>query len=78
VARGLFARLRADKFLSDIIESVLGAIFIDCGGDLDVCYSYASRLDPLPLKDQGTCSLHHVLRNVARMNNINLCFCRRG
>jgi hypothetical protein len=25
--------------------------------------SYASRLDPLPLKDQGTCSLHHVLRN---------------
>ncbi|CAG8877912.1 unnamed protein product [Penicillium nalgiovense] len=28
----LFARLRADKFLSDIIESVLGAIFIDCGG----------------------------------------------
>ncbi|CAG7962428.1 unnamed protein product [Penicillium nalgiovense] len=40
----LFARLRADKFLSDIIESVLGAIFIDCGGDLDVCYAFVERI----------------------------------
>ncbi|KAJ5486814.1 hypothetical protein N7530_001114 [Penicillium desertorum] len=40
----LFARLRADKFLSDIIESVLGAIFIDCGGNLDVCYAFVERI----------------------------------
>ncbi|CAI7616954.1 unnamed protein product [Penicillium glandicola] len=40
----LFARLRADKFLSDIIESVLGAIFIDCGGDLDVCHAFVERI----------------------------------
>ncbi|KAJ5835336.1 hypothetical protein N7447_001362 [Penicillium robsamsonii] len=40
----LFARLRADKFLSDIIESVLGAIFTDCGGDLDVCHAFVERI----------------------------------
>ncbi|KAJ5188990.1 hypothetical protein N7491_005312 [Penicillium cf. griseofulvum] len=40
----LFARLRADKFLSDIIESVLGAIFIDCGGDLNVCHAFVERI----------------------------------
>ncbi|KAI3140437.1 hypothetical protein CBS147326_2138 [Penicillium roqueforti] len=40
----LFARLRADKFLSDIVESVLGAIFIDCGGNLDVCYAFVERI----------------------------------
>ncbi|EKV06652.1 Dicer-like protein 2 [Penicillium digitatum PHI26] len=40
----LFARLRADKFLSDIVESVLGAIFIDCGGNLDVCRAFVERI----------------------------------
>lgn len=40
----LFARLRADKFLSDIIESTLGAIFIDCGGDLDICREFVERI----------------------------------
>jgi dsRNA-specific ribonuclease len=40
----LFARLRPDKFFSDIIESVLGAIFIDCGGNLDVCQEFVERV----------------------------------
>ncbi|KAJ5410973.1 uncharacterized protein N7487_005332 [Penicillium crustosum] len=40
----LFARLRADKFLSDIVESVLGAMFIDCGGNLDVCHAFVERI----------------------------------
>lgn len=40
----LFARLRPDKFLSDIIESVLGAIFIDCGGNLDICHAFVERI----------------------------------
>ncbi|KAJ5301638.1 hypothetical protein N7508_006501 [Penicillium antarcticum] len=40
----LFARLAADKFFSDIIESVLGAIFVDSGGNLDVCHSFVERL----------------------------------
>ncbi|KAJ6076167.1 hypothetical protein N7499_008148 [Penicillium canescens] len=40
----LFARLAADKFFSDIIESVLGAMFVDSGGNLDVCNSFIERL----------------------------------
>ncbi|KAJ5771064.1 uncharacterized protein N7511_003115 [Penicillium nucicola] len=40
----LFARLAADKFFSDIIESVLGAMFVDSGGNLDVCCSFVERL----------------------------------
>ncbi|CAG8162910.1 unnamed protein product [Penicillium salamii] len=40
----LFARLRADKFFSDIIESTLGAIFIDCGGNLDICQEFVERI----------------------------------
>ncbi|CAG7966166.1 unnamed protein product [Penicillium olsonii] len=40
----LFTRLRADKFFSDIIESTLGAIFIDCGGDLDNCHKFVERI----------------------------------
>jgi dsRNA-specific ribonuclease len=40
----LFARLRPDKFLSDIIESVIGAMFIDSGGNLDVCHAFVERI----------------------------------
>lgn len=43
-----FARLRADKFLSDIVESTLGAIFIDSRGDMDVCSAFVERLGLLP------------------------------
>lgn len=40
----LFARLRADKFISDIVESTLGAMFIDAHGNLDACQSFAERI----------------------------------
>lgn len=40
----LFASLRADKFISDIVESTLGAMFIDSLGDMDQCYSFAERI----------------------------------
>ena len=40
----LFARLRPDKFFSDIIESVIGAMFIDCGGNLDICQEFVERI----------------------------------
>ncbi|KAF3401884.1 Dicer-like protein 2 [Penicillium rolfsii] len=42
----LFARLRPDKFISDIVESTLGAIFIDSGADmgLSYCTAFAERL----------------------------------
>ncbi|KAJ5152605.1 Dicer-like protein 2 [Penicillium canariense] len=42
----LFSRLRPDKFLSDIVESTLGAIFIDSGCDfcLGYCTAFVERL----------------------------------
>ncbi|KAJ5953607.1 hypothetical protein N7454_000503 [Penicillium verhagenii] len=39
----LLARLQADKFFSDILESVLGAIFIDSSGDLEQCEAFVER-----------------------------------
>lgn len=44
----LFTRLHADKFFSDIFESVLGAIFIDSGGNLDICQTFVERIGLLP------------------------------
>ncbi|KAJ5982483.1 hypothetical protein N7451_012583 [Penicillium sp. IBT 35674x] len=39
----LLACLRADKFISDIVESIIGAIFID-SGSLDQCHAFAKRI----------------------------------
>ncbi|RHZ55743.1 putative RNA helicase/RNAse III [Aspergillus thermomutatus] len=38
------ARLNADKFFSDIVESVLGALFVDSGGDLAPCTVFVERI----------------------------------
>jgi dsRNA-specific ribonuclease len=38
------SRLNADKFFSDIVESVLGAIFVDSGGDLAPCEVFVERI----------------------------------
>ncbi|KAJ6164045.1 Dicer-like protein 2 [Penicillium chermesinum] len=38
----LLARLRADKFFSDIVESVIGAIFLDSG--LDACAAFLEKI----------------------------------
>ncbi|KFY26712.1 hypothetical protein V493_03913 [Pseudogymnoascus sp. VKM F-4281 (FW-2241)] len=40
----LLTRLSADKFFSDLIEAVFGAIFIDSQGDLAECMKFAERL----------------------------------
>ncbi|EQL38291.1 hypothetical protein BDFG_00652 [Blastomyces dermatitidis ATCC 26199] len=40
----LLSRLRAQKFFSDLIESVLGAIFIDSHGSLDACTAFLERI----------------------------------
>ncbi|KAJ5151592.1 hypothetical protein N7492_009887 [Penicillium capsulatum] len=42
------SRLRADKFLSDIVESTLGAIFIDSRGNMDACSAFVERIGLLP------------------------------
>ncbi|PGG98382.1 hypothetical protein AJ79_08890 [Helicocarpus griseus UAMH5409] len=40
----LLARLRAQKFFSDLIESILGAIFIDSRGSVDSCTVFLERI----------------------------------
>lgn len=40
----LLLSLNAEKFFSDIIESILGAIFIDSNGDLQACRGFLTRL----------------------------------
>ncbi|CEJ61633.1 hypothetical protein PMG11_10161 [Penicillium brasilianum] len=46
----LFSRLRPDKFMSDIVESTLGAIFLDSGADVSLghCTAFLERLGLLP------------------------------
>ena len=44
----LLARLQPPKFISDIIESLLGAIYIDMHGSLDACESFLEHLGLMP------------------------------
>lgn len=37
-------RLNTDKFFSDMIESLIGAIFVDSGGSLDDCLRFVTRI----------------------------------
>ncbi|KAI9820606.1 MAG: Dicer-like protein 2 [Pycnora praestabilis] len=45
---GKLAQLQADKFFSDIVESLLGAIYIDSFGDMTICEEICERLGILP------------------------------
>ncbi|KAI9372339.1 hypothetical protein BJX61DRAFT_552965 [Aspergillus egyptiacus] len=60
------SRLNADKFFSDIIEALLGAIFVDSGGDLAACTIFAERLGLLAylrrVLDEGVDVVHPVSR----------------
>jgi dsRNA-specific ribonuclease len=40
----LLALINAPKFLSDIVESVIGAIYVDSQGDLSACEAFVRRL----------------------------------
>lgn len=42
------ARLEPPKFFSDIVESILGAIYIDTNGSLSVCESFLEHLGLMP------------------------------
>lgn len=42
--RELLSALNPDKFFSDIIESIIGALFVDSGGDLTPCREFIHRL----------------------------------
>jgi dsRNA-specific ribonuclease len=42
------ARLNPDKFYSDIIESIIAAIFLDSGGNLVACEAFVARIGLVP------------------------------
>jgi dsRNA-specific ribonuclease len=44
----LLAQLNADKFYSDLVESILGAIFVDSDGNLADCQRFAERIGISP------------------------------
>lgn len=48
----LLARTNAPKFLSDIVESVIGAIYIDSHGDFSACEVFVRRLGILDSLDR--------------------------
>lgn len=41
--------LRAPKFLGDIVESLIGAIYLDTSGDMSACEQFVERLGILPI-----------------------------
>ncbi|KAK6434106.1 Dicer-like protein 2 [Oleoguttula sp. CCFEE 5521] len=41
--------LRPDKFISDIVESLLGALYLDTHGDLDICEAFLEEVGILPV-----------------------------
>lgn len=58
----LLARLRAQKFYSDLFEALLGAIWVDSGPDFAVCRAFVERAGILPyvrrLLRDGVHALH--------------------
>jgi dsRNA-specific ribonuclease len=44
----LLSRLEAGKFFSDLVESVLGAIFVDSHGSMEACHRFLEKIGLLP------------------------------
>ncbi len=60
-------KLQAPKFLSDMIESLLGAVYLDAGGDLDVVRNVMRVLGILPLLERIVRDNVDVLHPVSRL-----------
>lgn len=63
-------RLNADKFFSDLIESILGAIFVDSAGDLDECAKFVDRLGLMGLLKRflrGDVDVNHPVNVLQRL-----------
>ena len=71
------ARLEPPKFFSDIIESILGAIYIDTHGSLSHCVTFLERLGLMPylrrVLDNDIAVLHpkEELGQLADQDNVN-------
>ncbi|KAJ7030465.1 hypothetical protein C8F04DRAFT_1113753 [Mycena alexandri] len=59
--------LQAPKFLSDMVESLLGAVFVDSRGDLDVVRRVLRRLGLLPVLERIVWADVDVLHPVSRL-----------
>lgn len=76
------ARLHPDKFFSDLIESVLGAIFVDSGGNLVECERFVEKIGLLGLLRRflvhGVDVNHPVntLQQLAKSETVGYCFGR--
>ena len=56
----LLVTLAADKFFSDLVESVIGAIYIDSGGSFPACEAFLTKFGILPYLDRALDEDLHV------------------
>ena len=66
----LLARLEADKFFSDLIESLVGAIYIDSHGCLSSCEGFLETIGVLPYLRrivEGNIKLLHPKEDVGQL-----------
>ncbi|KAH0578155.1 hypothetical protein H2248_004119 [Termitomyces sp. 'cryptogamus'] len=61
-------RLQAPKFFSDMVESLIGAVFLDSSGDIDVARSVMTKLGILPILDRIVRDDVDVLHPVSRLS----------
>jgi dsRNA-specific ribonuclease len=61
-------RLQAPKFFSDMMESVIGAAFLDCGGSIPVVRDILVRLGIMPLLEHIVLDNVDVLHPVSRLS----------
>ena len=68
--------LQPEKFFSDILEAILGAIYLDSRGDLSVCESFLEKLGVLPTmrsileREMETCFPKERVGILADRNNV--------
>ncbi|KAG6909556.1 hypothetical protein DXG01_016804 [Tephrocybe rancida] len=61
-------RLQAPKFFSDMIESLIGAVFLDSGGDINTARSVIATLGILPMLERIVRDDVDVLHPVSRLS----------
>ncbi|GLB38832.1 putative helicase family. Dicer subfamily protein [Lyophyllum shimeji] len=61
-------RLQAPKFFSDMVESLLGAVFLDSNGNLDVARDVTRKLGILPILERIVREDVDVLHPVSRLS----------
>jgi dsRNA-specific ribonuclease len=68
----LFALTDPPKFLSDIVESVIGAIFVDSRGDISACEVYVRRLGILDCFERILSDSVDCLHPKERLNHLGM------